>query len=688
MISPLTMSGSPLSEDPRSSSTASPAPALASKSTADILDQLQQHPGSTLVVTDESGHITGSVDLNHFIQLLKRVESIDAAASSKNAATSDIPGSHAHASQSTRTAADALSHEDLLTHIPNRLVVSDRIQQAIALAQRQGNTLAVCHLDIDNFKGINEKYGKAIADTLIHELGFRIRNSLRNNDTIARVGGDEFLLLLGDFKHPDELEQTLTRLLALIATPCTVAGQLIAISASMGATVAPTDSDDPDTLLRHADQAMYVAKQEGGNRYNLFDIEKNLKVREQRDTQVRILQAIENKELRLYYQPKVNMRSGTITGFEALIRWQHPERGILPPAEFLPQTENHDSCIAIGKWVMEEALHQLAHWAKEGLTLPVSINIAAYHLQHPDFVSDLSQLLTRMTTKYPHLQPHWLELEILETAALNDMAYVAKVMDECLALGIGFALDDFGTGYSSLSYLKQLKASTLKIDQSFVRDMLENSDDLAIVEGVVGLTSAFRRKVIAEGVETIQHGMMLMHLGCDLAQGYGIARPMPADHVLAWVASFTPPAAWFESLAHPWSRDDFPLLSIEFEHRQWMDELLALLKKPASPLHALTDDFFDPSRGRFGQWCLQQGKTRFGHMREFATISQIHEHVYHLGRRIAQLHLDHKADLAEELISHLNAANEDFFDGIHELRQEMANLADMPPTHWVQIHSA
>ncbi len=648
---------------------------------ADILAQMQQHPGSKLLVTDASGQATASLDINDFIHLLKRA---DAAEASKNA-SADEQNQHLTTQQSLM---DALYHEDLLTHIPNRVVISDRIQQAIALTQRRGNTLAVCHLDIDNFKGVNEKYGKAIADTLIHELGPRIRNSLRNNDTIARVGGDEFLLLLGAFEHPQELEHTLTRLLTLISTPCTISGQCISVSASIGATVAPTDSSDPDTLLRHADQAMYAAKQEGGNRYNLFDIEKNLKVREQRDTQIRILEAIENKEFRLYYQPKVNMRSGTITGFEALIRWQHPERGLLPPSEFLPQTEGHDTSIAIGQWVMEESLHQLAHWAKEGLTLPVSINIAAHHLQHPDFVSHLSQLLTRMTTKYPYLQPHWLELEILETAALNDMDYVAKVMDDCRALGIGFALDDFGTGYSSLSYLKQLKASTLKIDQSFVRDMLENSDDLAIVEGVVGLTNAFRRKVIAEGVETIQHGMMLMHLGCDLAQGYGIARPMPADNVLSWVASFTPPTAWFESLAHPWNRDDFPLLSIEFEHRQWMDELLALLQKPASPLHTLVDEFFDPSQGSFGLWCQNQGKTRFGHMREFTTISQIHEHVYHLGKRIARLHFDNKPHLAEELMSHLNAANEDFFESIHELRQEMANLADMPPTHWAQIHSA
>jgi diguanylate cyclase (GGDEF)-like protein len=589
-----------------------------------------------------------------------------------------------------------LAHHDSLTHLPNRTLLTDRLNQAIAIARRNTTTLAVCHLDLDNFKDINEVHGHSLGDTLLKELGQRIKGSLRGGDTIARIGGDEFLLLLGEIEDHNELEQTLARILGIIATPFSIAGHTLQVSASMGVTIAPDDSTDPDTLLRHADQAMYVAKQEGNNRYCLFDIEKDLRARKQRDTQMRIAQALENGEFRLYYQPKVNMRSGKITGFEALIRWQHPERGLLLPHEFLPQTEGHYTSIAIGEWVMEEGLRQVCLWAKNGLQMPVSVNIAAHHLQHPGFIPHLTQLLEKLGSAHPQLQPHWLELEILETAALGDMIYVGKVIDACRELGISFALDDFGTGYSSLTYLKQLKAGTLKIDQSFVRDMLENSDDLAIVEGVVGLTTAFRRKVIAEGVETIQHGMMLMHLGCDLAQGFGIARPMPASEVPLWVASFQPPAAWCDSLSHPWQREDFPLLAVEFDHQLWVDKLLALLQQPtaSSASHApsasseFSDAFFDPTLGRFGVWYQAQGAAKFGHMREFTAVGKIHEHVYRLGQRIARLHFDNQPHLAAELISHLHSANEDFFDGLSELRQEMANLTEMPPTHWSQIHSA
>ncbi len=592
----------------------------------------------------------------------------------------------------TQQRLEHMAHYDPLTHLPNRALLDDRLNQALAVARRNATLLAVCHLDLDNFKTINETYGNSIGDVLLKEVGGRIKNSLRGGDTIARVGGDEFVLLLGEIESPKELEQTLARILGVVAAPFTASGHKLQVSASIGVTVAPTDGSDPDTLLRHADQAMYTAKQEGCNRYHLFDVAKDLKAREQRDTQVRIAQALENGEFRLYYQPKVNMRSGTITGFEALIRWQHPERGLLPPHEFLPQTEVHQSGIAIGEWVMKEALGQVCQWAQTGQELPISVNISAYHLQHPDFVPHLSELLGKMTAEFPNLKPHWLELEILETAALGDMAYVSKVIDACLDLGVGFALDDFGTGYSSLTYLKRLQAATLKIDQSFVRDMLENNDDLAIVEGVVGLTSAFRRKVIAEGVESIQHGMMLMHLGCDLAQGFGIARPMPAAEVPTWVASFQPPPAWSESLSYPWSREDFPLLAVEFDHKQWVEQLLSLLQQPAPETPTMTqtvaEEFFDPGNGRFGAWYKEHGLAKFGHMREFTAIGQLHEHVYRLGKRIAQLHFGNKAQLAEALIPHLHAANEDLFEGLTELRLEMANQAEMPPTHWSQIRSA
>jgi len=241
-------------------------------------------------------------------------------------------------------------------------------------------------------------------------------------------------------------------------------------------------------------------------------------------------------EFVLYYQPKVNMRSGKVIGVEALIRWLHPEKGLLAPAQFLPVIEDHPLAVDVGEWVMDAALTQMQRWRGVGLNLPVSVNIGARQLQQGNFVQRLQAILAQ----HPDVPPTSLELEVLETSALADVGLVSQVIEDCAQIGVRFALDDFGTGYSSLTYLKRLRVALLKIDQSFVRDMLVDPDDLAILEGVIGLAAAFKRKVIAEGVETVEHGTALLRLGCELAQGYGIARPMPPEEIPAWVVTWTP----------------------------------------------------------------------------------------------------------------------------------------------------
>jgi EAL domain-containing protein (putative c-di-GMP-specific phosphodiesterase class I) len=285
---------------------------------------------------------------------------------------------------------------------------------------------------------------------------------------------------------------------------------------------------------------MYQAKQSGRNRFHLFDVVHHNAVETRHETLEHIRGAMDRREFVLYYQPKVNMRTGEIIGVEALIRWQHAERGLLPPAAFLPVIEDHPISLELGDWVIAQVLSQMAAWQSDGLPMPVSVNVGAYQLQHADFVAHLASLLEAN----PLVQPRWLELEVLETSALDDVAKVSRVMRRCGDLGLRFALDDFGTGYSTLTYLKKLPAEVLKIDQSFVRDMLTDPDDLAIVEGVIGLAKAFRRQVIAEGVETAAHGRRLLELGCECAQGYGIARPMPASEVAGWAATWTPEAVW------------------------------------------------------------------------------------------------------------------------------------------------
>ncbi|MCM2289437.1 MAG: EAL domain-containing protein, partial [Sulfuritalea sp.] len=371
---------------------------------------------------------------------------------------------------------EKMAYFDALTGLPNRRMLSDRLQQSIAQAKRAEKLLAVCYLDLDDFKPINDTWGHAAGDSLLNEAARRLLASVRAGDTVSRLGGDEFVVLLGNLAHFDECEVALDRILGALNKPFVLTEGEARVSASMGVTLFPLDGADPDTLIRHADQAMYQAKQGGRNRYTLFDTEHDRLSEIRRDAEKNVRDAIADNQLRLYYQPKVNMRTGRVIGAEALLRWQHPERGLLEPAKFLPMVEVAGLHGMLGEWVLSNALRQVEAWVATGQQLALSINVAADQLQTTDFVDTLRASLLR----HPTVQPEQLELEILETAALDDIVKVSQVIEACSALGVSFAIDDFGTGYSSLTYLKQLQAGTLKIDQSFSRDMLEDPDDLSI----------------------------------------------------------------------------------------------------------------------------------------------------------------------------------------------------------------
>ncbi len=433
-----------------------------------------------------------------------------------------------------------IAHFDPLTSLPNRVLLADRLQQAMSHCQRQGRILAVAYLDLDGFKPINDQHGHAVGDQLLVTLAQRMKVALREGDTLSRIGGDEFVAVLVDLEESRDCVPILSRMLQAASEPIIAGDLTLSVSASIGVTFFPQDSGDADLLLRHADQAMYQAKQNGKNRYHMFDIAQDAAITTRHESVERIRRALITDELVLHYQPKVDMRTGHIVGVEALIRWQHPELGLLPPANFLPVIEGHTLIIAIGEWVIESALTQLDRWNAAGLNIPVSINIDASQLQKSGFIEQLTTLLSR----HPGVQQGQLELEILESSALDDIEHVATLIKQCRNLGISFSLDDFGTGYSSLTYLKRLPAETLKIDRSFVLDMLDDPEDLAIVKGVIGLAAAFRRQVIAEGIETIEHGKLLLGLGCTLAQGYCIAKPMPAEEIPDWVAHWRPDSEW------------------------------------------------------------------------------------------------------------------------------------------------
>jgi diguanylate cyclase (GGDEF)-like protein/PAS domain S-box-containing protein len=454
---------------------------------------------------------------------------------------SDITAIKAHQSQ-----LEHIAHFDALTNLPNRVLLADRLQQAMAQAQRRQQLVAVVFLDLDGFKDVNDLHGHESGDQVLITLAQRMKEALREGDTLARIGGDEFVAVLIDLEDPSASVPLLNRLLMAAALPVPVGDLTLQVSASLGVTFYPQAQDvEADQLLRQADQAMYQAKLAGKNRYWVFDAAQDDSLRSHHESLERIRLALENNEFVLHYQPKVNMHTGQVVGAEALIRWQHPENGLLTPAAFLPVIEDHPLAVDVGDWVINTALSQMELWHAAGLDLPVSVNIGARQLQQANFVDRLQAILAN----HPLVSPTSLELEVLETSALADMAQVSQVIEACAQIGVKFALDDFGTGYSSLTYLKRLRVALLKIDQSFVRDMLDDPDDMAILQGVIGLAAAFKREVIAEGVETVAHGTALLHLGCELAQGYGIARPMPPEQMPAWAATWQPYAAWCEL---PW----------------------------------------------------------------------------------------------------------------------------------------
>ncbi|MFT4905981.1 MAG: diguanylate cyclase (GGDEF)-like protein/PAS domain S-box-containing protein [Oleispira sp.] len=423
------------------------------------------------------------------------------------------------------------AHYDPLTGLPNRILLSDRMQQAMTKSVRRNQLVAIAFIDLDGFKVLNDGYGHDVGDQFLQQIAQQLKLSLREGDTLAHIGGDEFVAVIEELNEIKDSHTILSRLLDAATKELIVNGTLLRVSASIGVTFYPQNNDSPDQLLRQADQAMYKAKQLGKNRWHIFDVEQDVAIKNRHEELERLRLALKNEEFILFYQPKIDLRSKEVIGMEALIRWQHPEKGILPPVAFLPVLEQDALSIELGEWVIKSALEQLEIWRSMALEIPISVNISPLQLQHADFVSRLETVLTG----FPVLNAHSLEFEILESSALQDINLVSGVIGECNQLGVTFSIDDFGTGYSSLTYLKRLPTEYLKIDQSFVRDMLIDVDDRTIIQGIIELAKAFDLKVIAEGVETPAHGEELLALGCFLAQGYGIAKPMPARAVPAWL---------------------------------------------------------------------------------------------------------------------------------------------------------
>jgi diguanylate cyclase (GGDEF)-like protein/PAS domain S-box-containing protein len=517
-----------------------------------------------------------------------------------------------------------VSHYDVLTSLPNRTLLADRLRQAMTLPSQQSRLLAVAYLDLDGFKGVNDQHGHGAGDRLLTALAFNMKCALRKGDTLARLGGDEFVAVILDLNDAEASIPVLNRLLEAAAESVQVGEMCLRLTASVGVAFYPQkDEVDADSLLRQADQAMYQAKLAGGNRYHIFDPDNDQLVRGRHENLEHIRHALAAHEFVLYYQPKVNMRTGKVVGAEALLRWQHPERGLLPPGMFLPMIEEHPLAVELGEWVIDTALTQIESWSAGGLQIPVSVNVGALQLQQPNFVDRLSNLLAA----HPTVKPFNLELEVLETSALQDVAQTSQVLNACHEIGVSFALDDFGTGYSSLTYLKRLPASMLKIDQSFVSDMLDDPENLNILEGVLGLAAAFHRQVIAEGVETVEHGLMLLQLGCELAQGYGIARPMPARDLPGWVSAWQPDPRWAE--VPPVHNGNRVLLYACVEHRAWIAAFEAFLQGKRH-----TPPSLDYHRCRLGIWLDAEKQAGRDKQPAYLSVESVHREFHELATDI------------------------------------------------------
>ncbi|MFL0807324.1 MAG: EAL domain-containing protein [Oceanobacter sp.] len=434
-----------------------------------------------------------------------------------------------------------MAHYDVLTGILNRSYFSQILQEQMIQARHCKGTLLILYIDLDGFKQLNDTHGHDVGDHFLACMARRLQDVLGEQATLARYGGDEFITVMPHVFRKNMTDNMLQRILDELSESVAVDGLLLRVTASIGVTHYPQQEEqDADQMVRQANRAMFDAKMRGKNRYHYFDSELSRRIADRTSNLKRLEKALENNEFELYFQPKVNMKTGKVIGAEALIRWCHPTRGILPPGLFLPDTETDLLGVKIGDWVIAKALSTLSEWQAQGCLVPISVNVSNLQLSQTNFVEKLAQNLDL----YPNLKPGSLEMEILETSSLYDLSEVTKTIHQCEVMGVYFSLDDFGTGYSSMTYLKQLPARQLKIDRSFVQDILKNPDDLTIVKGVFSLASAFGMEVVAEGVEEEEHGCVLLALGCELGQGYGIARPMPVADFSEWMEKWQPPECW------------------------------------------------------------------------------------------------------------------------------------------------
>ncbi|HEX4891596.1 MAG TPA: EAL domain-containing protein [Alphaproteobacteria bacterium] len=423
-----------------------------------------------------------------------------------------------------------LAYQDHLTGLINRAYFQSRLKNTLGHAERFDRTVSLLVIDIDNFKDINDRYGAAAGDMVLQQAAQRLRQCMRVTDTVARLGGDEFCVLISSPGATRIVDAMAQKISAVMTEPFFISDQALSITCSIGASIYPRDAKNPETLLGNAQIALSGAKRDGSRDYQLFDAALNEQVRLRRQLEDELNDAIHDNQLRLHYQPQVDINTGLLRGVEALVRWQHPVRGMIPPVMFVPMAETSGLILPMTEWVMKTAASDMRRCLDQGLDIErVSVNLSANLLLHKDLAG-----LIRKILKETGLPPKRFEVEITETMVMEDIEKSSMTINSLYLLGIGLALDDFGTGYSSLTYLRQFPLSTLKIDRSFITEMSENAEDIAIVRAVIALAHSLHLRVIAEGVENEKQLHILRQENCDQVQGYYYSKPLPLEDLVKW----------------------------------------------------------------------------------------------------------------------------------------------------------
>jgi len=418
-----------------------------------------------------------------------------------------------------------LAQHDTLTKLPNRTLLQDRLSQAITTAGRNGTRIAVLFVDLDGFKHINDSLGHAIGDRLLQSVAKRLLASVRTSDTVSRIGGDEFVVLLSEVAHAGDAGVKAGKVLAALNAPLEIDQHNLRVTASIGVTTYPEDGQETAMLIKNADLAMYQAKENGRNNYQFFEKDMNVRALERQSVEENLCFALDRDELVMHYQPKIDLKTGEITGVEALIRWQHPERGLIGPLQFISVAEDCGLMLPIGNWVLRESCRQAKAWQDAGLRpIEMAVNVSSVEFRNEDFLEGVRAILEETG-----LNPHYLGLELTESVLMQHAEFTVPVLKKLKAMGVRLAIDDFGTGYSSLSYLRQFPIDTLKVDQSFVQGINADTDDGTIINAVINMGGNLKHRVIAEGVETVEQVAFLQAHGCDEGQGYYFSRPVPAS---------------------------------------------------------------------------------------------------------------------------------------------------------------